>query len=210
MITLTREEAQQVLTGLRGDSVHAAKAAIDLLRARLSAPEPKPVAWIVSNSEYDDEFVNNPSALAGRHHRGGNPTPVYTAPPQRERAKCDGGTCGLGGYCDECPNTQPEPEPITELALHKLARRCLWIAYVWNDHNFGAAHEEARRTAEECGIKSFDDANKWLTSRTLREWQSLTDEEARKTFEAHNCVISADLAGILARAIEAKLREKNT
>ena len=36
----------------------------------------------------------------------------------------------------------------------------------------------------------------------------LTDEEARKTFEEHNCTISAHLAGILARAIEAKLKEK--
>jgi hypothetical protein len=52
--------------------------------AKLVAPEPEPVAWIVSNSEYDDEFVNNQSALAGRYHRGGNPTPVYIAPPQRE------------------------------------------------------------------------------------------------------------------------------
>jgi hypothetical protein len=40
-------------------------------------------------------------------------------------------------------------------------------------------------------------------------WVKLTDEEAKKTFEAHNCTISADLAGILARAITAKLKEKN-
>jgi len=43
-----------------------------------------------------------------------------------------------------------------------------------------------------------------------KPWVSLTDEEAQKTFHEHNCVISPDLAGILARAIEAKLREKNT
>ena len=42
-----------------------------------------------------------------------------------------------------------------------------------------------------------------------KEWQSLTDEEAKREFEKHNCIISADLAGILARAIEAKLKEKN-
>ena len=35
----------------------------------------------------------------------------------------------------------------------------------------------------------------------------LTDEEAQETFAKHNCTISADLAGILARAIEAKLKE---
>jgi hypothetical protein len=47
------------------------------------------------------------------------------------------------------------------------------------------------------------------TAPPKREWVGLTDEEAKKTFEEHNCVISADLAGILARAIEAALEEKN-
>jgi len=43
-----------------------------------------------------------------------------------------------------------------------------------------------------------------------RTWVGLTDEEAQQTFARHNCTISVDLAGILARAIEAKLKEKNT
>jgi hypothetical protein len=43
-----------------------------------------------------------------------------------------------------------------------------------------------------------------------RQWVGLTDEEAKKAFAEHNCDISKDLAGILARAIEAKLKEKNT
>ena len=51
---------------------------------------------------------------------------------------------------------------------------------------------------------------KLYTDPPQRKWQGLTDDEAKKTFEAHNCTISADLAGILARAIEAKLKEKNT
>ena len=42
-----------------------------------------------------------------------------------------------------------------------------------------------------------------------RPWVGLTDEEAKKAFAEHNCDISKDLAGILARAIEAKLKEKN-
>lgn len=44
MITLTREEAQQVLDGLRGDSLYAAKQARETIRARLAQPEPEPVA----------------------------------------------------------------------------------------------------------------------------------------------------------------------
>ena len=42
-----------------------------------------------------------------------------------------------------------------------------------------------------------------------RTWVGLTDEEAQETFARHNCTISADLAGILARAIGAKLKKKN-
>jgi hypothetical protein len=43
-ITLTREEAQQVLDGLRGDSLYAAKQARETIRARLAQPEPELVA----------------------------------------------------------------------------------------------------------------------------------------------------------------------
>ena len=38
----------------------------------------------------------------------------------------------------------------------------------------------------------------------------LSDEEAQQIFAKHNCTISTHLAGILTRAIEAKLKEKNT
>jgi len=40
MITLTREEAQQVLDALRWYSLYAAKQARETLRARLAQPEP--------------------------------------------------------------------------------------------------------------------------------------------------------------------------
>jgi len=87
MITLTREEAQQVLDALiktnaewkhladSGDAGNWAAedqdhyqqcdTAIETLRARLSAPEPEPVAWM-----HDQKVGFN--------------VPLYTAPPQRE------------------------------------------------------------------------------------------------------------------------------
>jgi len=53
--------------------------------------------------------------------------------------------------------------------------------------------------------------NGWKENKpTPRQWVGLTDEEAKKAFAEHNCDISKDLAGILARAIEAKLKELNT
>jgi hypothetical protein len=45
-----------------------------------------------------------------------------------------------------------------------MARRLLWLAYAWNDHNFDAAHIEARREAAKYGIRSFEDANAWLSA----------------------------------------------
>ena len=92
MITLTREEAQQVLDGLRGDSLYAAKQARETLRARLSAPEPEPVAWrytIGQSTHHADYLVsikqpNNIYSVDGGGIRIDNGEPLYTAPPQRE------------------------------------------------------------------------------------------------------------------------------
>jgi len=46
--------------------------------------------------------------------------------------------------------------------LYDLARRTLWIAWNWNDHNFGPAHNYAREEAIQQGIKSFEEANDFL------------------------------------------------
>jgi hypothetical protein len=75
MITLTREEAQQVLDVLNDVRYRIefgqmnlsddTDAAIEILRARLAQPEPEPVAWM-----HDQKVGFN--------------VPLYTAPPQRE------------------------------------------------------------------------------------------------------------------------------
>jgi hypothetical protein len=57
-------------------------------------------------------------------------------------------------------------EPSGE-ALHDLARRCLWIAYCWNDHNFEHPQQYARNTAKLHGISSFEDAQAWLAAPPL-------------------------------------------
>ena len=76
-ITLTREEAQQVLDALANaawcvqhnnlppDDGHDWDKELELLRARLAQPEPEPVAWM-----HDQKVGFN--------------VPLYTAPPQRE------------------------------------------------------------------------------------------------------------------------------
>jgi hypothetical protein len=80
MITLTREEAQQVLETIVSQYEHPPinVPIIELLRARLAQPEPEPVAWLDS-----DGF---PWSKEGVECRSTKDTyePLYTAPPQRE------------------------------------------------------------------------------------------------------------------------------
>jgi hypothetical protein len=95
MITLTREEAQQVLDALAdaagcvqenyqpGHIGHGWGKEIETLRTRLSAPEPEPVAW-----EYCGALFYDKEEVFAWHERGDisntPPKPLYAAPPQRE------------------------------------------------------------------------------------------------------------------------------
>ena len=48
-------------------------------------------------------------------------------------------------------------------SLYDLARRCLHIAFVWNDHNFRDSPKEmARKEAAKYGIADMEAANAWL------------------------------------------------
>ena len=112
MITLTREEAQQVLEHL-DDLVEAQQWEIDMhitqygeeyrphrvkhmrerlastngtietLRARLSAPEPEPVAWMEKENYLDEDNLWETRTVL-RDYDNGSGVPLYTAPPQRE------------------------------------------------------------------------------------------------------------------------------
>jgi hypothetical protein len=151
MITLTREEAQQILDALGsceedwiydGEDEHPVDVydkekvgkAFALLKNRLSAPEPEPVAG------YRWEEGRTP------------PSVTYTAPLQREE---------------------------------------------------GCA---------ECGKKSSDGWALYCVKCSEREWQGLTDEEMQVTVD-EIAIDAGDsmmyLMGSFARAIEAKLKEKN-
>ena len=99
-ITLTREEAQQVLDALEccDDRIYALEdAAIETLRARLSAPEPpcktgsqciggkcpqcvvsEPVAWM------NEGDMGRTDWKVWAHGKPTATIPLYTAPPQRE------------------------------------------------------------------------------------------------------------------------------
>ncbi len=76
MITLTREEVEQLLDALNGGGWTVKDYAVELLRARLAQPEPEPVAWLHSFTGYGWQVV--PEKLYPTDQ------PLYTAPPQRE------------------------------------------------------------------------------------------------------------------------------
>lgn len=59
--------------------------------------------------------------------------------------------------------------------VQALARRCLWIAYCWNDHNFDAAYGYARETAKAHGINSLEDANA-----LIEQIEQMRSEDSRR------------------------------
>jgi hypothetical protein len=92
-ITLTREEAQQVLDALEDAADHigcpddddAIGVARRTIRARLAHPEPEPVAWFTEDYREDKSATTYSKKMAGRWKEKGWPvTPLYTAPPQRK------------------------------------------------------------------------------------------------------------------------------
>lgn len=87
-------------------------------------------------------------------------------------------------------------------SVYDLARRCLHIAFNWNDHNFPPAHHMARAEAERYGIKSFDDANAWLENPV--EWP------VKNPLPLPRTVIGYDLSREDDRTIEAIRRPDGT
>jgi hypothetical protein len=73
------------LSGKSWGDLDIAKAALSEALEQPATPpaaQPAPVqpqeilGWLVSDEEGDDDFVNNPSALASRHYKGGDPVPL--------------------------------------------------------------------------------------------------------------------------------------
>jgi hypothetical protein len=81
-----------------------------------------------------------------------------------------------------------------------LARRCLWLAYCWNDHNFPqmAPHQFAREEAEKLGINTFEEANAWIykmgaaIDAQVPVQQPLTEDQILKLGSRHGLGVSDD------------------
>ena len=121
-----------------------------------------------------------------------------------EPAECDGGQCGIGGYCKQCP------KPLVKLKemLEMQGRDGTWNY----DHYFHGMYNgmEVMLAVLEGREPVFREApKKWLSK---KEWVGLTDDEM------FDCLVQADGEAKrlpfgfkwFAEAIEAKLKEKNT
>ena len=121
---------------------------------------------------------------------------LRTALSQPEPAKCDGGQCGIGGYCKECP------KPLVKLKemLEVQGRDGTWNY----DHYFHGMYNgmEGMLAVLEGREPVFREApEKWLSK---KEWVGLTDAEAMEIEDK-----SPDIRWAIIQA-EAKLKEKNT
>jgi len=194
MITLTREEAEQLLAafcqssqpilGYRRNELHLTPKlhaelwaeAIQLLRAKLSEPEiqlgityeeanqPEPVAWACVTDERSE-------LVRFSWETFGQVTPLYTALP-----------------------TQPEPEPLGWIVMHE-----------------GMNIDELRiNEVEQMGYDEKPMPNQYRVyiSPPQREWVGLTDEEIMSLLPGAVRLPTGWSETV--RAIEAKLKEKNT
>ena len=163
--------------------------AIEALRARLAQPEP---ATRVPEGDI--------RALKHRIHELEGEVIGYKQilDTQPEPAECDGGQCGIGGYCKDCPKTKPELKII-------------------NMENFVGS---GKPLVPVCWMNANDiDKTDWkvwahgkptvsmplFASPPQREWVGLTDDDIDDVQSSVDCRLYRDYA----RAIEAKLKEKN-
>lgn len=187
MITLTREEAQQVL---------------DAMEYHVAQTRP------ITRTQETIETLR--AALA-----------------QPERAECDGGQCGIGGYCKQCPKPQqswcmamnkcenkcedcpdkPEPEPVVKLKelLEVQGRNGTWN-YDPYFHGMYNGMEVMLAVLEDREPVFRGAPEKWLSK---KEWQGLTDEEVKILATQGRTDFSRPAYNEFYSAIEQVLKEKN-
>ncbi len=183
-ITLTREEAQQVLDFVETVKVHQSQIAqremiAELLCARLSAPEPKSVKQRV------DETI----AILGE--------PPYAElsepePTRSEKMRDAGVTRRPKGWSKD--GDEPSMEPVAWGVLNTRLTERQTLMMVMTDQP-----------------PPSDFVVPLYTAPPQREWQSITERQIEACMKkAYETVQGRNLEIAFARAIEAKLREKNT
>jgi len=215
MITLTREEAQQVLDAfaweLGGEPLGTEiNKAVETLRARLSAPEPDIVqdaivygTGITKDGKRiaPDSIYKEPEPEPVRLRRGDilrcietNELCTVWATSTTGKTQVKWKANDFGSYTAEqigdlfWVEPKPEPEPVAWMNEGDMGKTD-WK--VW-------AHGKPTATIP------------LYTALPQREWQGLTDEEVVQLLGGVRERLDGNVFGGFARAIEAKLKEKNT
>ena len=132
---------------------------------------------------------------------------------QPEPAQCDGGQCGIGGYCKQCPKTKSDvPETAfgeTKPVLYQVRGRPNWDTEPkWGEWKFCTepVANDYKKTPVlhdwEYQVRSL------YTTPPQREWQGLTEEEIREGNK--DSWVTRQAWESAAWWAEAKLKEKNT
>jgi hypothetical protein len=212
-ITLTREEAQQVLEALEDAADHigcpddddAIGIARRTLRARLAQPEPKKL-WLWKNfvdgrPEYwafDNPYPTN--LEDGDPQTLGQPCGYAIFKPSRDGSSGRTEEQVLREMASVKSKPQLEPKPVAWLVENKQnpTRRYVYTAEQLQELGYGNISTEP-----------FNILAPLYTTPPQRKWQGLTDKEYEAMAEQYvtNCYFDTLK---YARAIEAKLKEKNT
>ena len=185
-LDLALEALESVLANHNGAPVLPWIEARDAIKQALAAPVQEPVAW------YRDE---DGIRIYYESKVWDDATPLYTTPPAQPAPKQKRPqNCGTG-YCS-CVECVMEPAPVQE-------------PVAWWNGKYGSPVFAFERDTPGIGLGNPDATPLYTTPPAAqRQWVGLTDEEIDKH-------LSEDAQGDcemheFARAIEAKLKEKNT
>lgn len=121
---------------------------------------------------------------------------------QPKSAECDGGQCGIGGYCKQCPKTQPD---VPETAFGET-EPVAWM-YDWTTSDGEFIQDWTTSEAEtlrDTKPNIISNIRPLYTTPPQREWVGLTHKEHMEIMTG-TMTTSSRMA-----AVEAKLKEKNT
>lgn len=137
---------------------------------------------------------------------------LYTAPPASQEqaqqpAACDGGTCGVGGYCNECPQAQSEfaSEEVQRFVIEVEKLLCQKLGRKWSPSGMSIQTlVDELATKPQSQAQELPEPHAIVTSK-LGNLCSFHSSEARKG----DAIFTADQMLDYARAALAAKQQRN-